>query len=224
MLSDNPNVSMKIVAFLLFTRKILVAEPNHEYLHWNLERETAHYNYMETIAGSFSISCRQNQFIQEHVFNNASIRRIAAVMNTNSAVAGSSHENRFNYRQFRLRELIIIRGGRAIIALDTTSPCRPYVTTMKAMQFNEDSPALPMEDFQNDYILVLDLTSLQDAAEQLPYLELSGESLRLEMYLQFPLEQVTEVRVVGERLSNIQIDKFGTVAKSIYFFCVFRFL
>ena len=46
---------------------------------------------------------------------------------------------------------------------------------MKAMQFNEDFPALPMEDFQNHCILVFDLTSLHDAAEQLHYPELSGE-------------------------------------------------
>ena len=68
-------------------------------------------------------------------------------MNTNSAVAGSFYENPFNYQHFHLRELRIIRGARAIIPLDTISPCRPYVTSMKAMQFNEDFPALPMEDF-----------------------------------------------------------------------------
>ena len=136
-------------------------------------------------------------------------------MNTNSAVAGSFHENPFSYQQFHLRELRIILGGRAIVSLDTSSPCRPYVTTMKAMQFNEDFPALPMEDFQNHYILVFDLTSLQDAAEQLHYPEFSGESLRLKMFFQFPLEQVTEVIVLGERLSNVQIDKFGTVAKNV---------
>ena len=215
MLSDNPNVSLKIVDCSLFTRRVLVAEPNHQYLQWNLEREPAHYNYMETIARTFIIPSRQNQFIQEDVFNNAPIRRIAVAMNTNSAVAGSFYENPFNYQQFHLRELRIIRGGRAIISLDTTSPCRPYVTTMKAMQFNEDFPALPMEHFQNHYILVFDLTSLQDAAEHLHYPELSGESLRLEMFFQFPLEQVTEMIVLGERLSNIQIDKFGTVAKNV---------
>ena len=50
-----------------------------------------------------------------------------------------------------------------------------------------------MEGFQNHYILVFDLTSLQDAAEQLHYPEFSGESLRLETFFQFPLKQVTEV-------------------------------
>ena len=168
---------------------------------------------MDIIERTFIIPSRQNQFIQENIFNNAPIRRVAVAMNTNSVVAGSFHENTFSYQQFPLRELRIIRGGRAIVSLDTTSPCRPYVTTMKAMQSNEDFPALPMEDFQNHYILVFDLNSLQDAAEQLHYPELSGESLRLEMYFQFSLEQVTEVIVLGERLSNVQIDKFGIVAK-----------
>ena len=217
MLSDNPNVSLKIVDCSLFTRRILVAEPNHQYLQWNLEREPAQYNYMETIARTFIIPSRQNQFIQENIFNNAPIRRVAVAVNTNSAVAGCFHENLFSYQQFHIRELRIIRGGRAIVSLDTTSPCRPYVTTIKAMQFasHEDFPALLMEDFQNHYILVFDLTSLQDAAEQLHYPELSGESLRLEMFFQFPLGQVTEVIVLGEILSNVQIDKFGTVAKNV---------
>ena len=44
MLSDNPNVGLKIADCSLFTKRILVAEPNHQYLQWNLEREPAHYN------------------------------------------------------------------------------------------------------------------------------------------------------------------------------------
>ena len=86
---------------------------------------------------------------------------------------------------------------------------------MKAMQFNKDFPALPMEDFQNHSILVFDLTSLQDAAEQLHYPELSRESLKLGIFFQLLLEQLTEVIVLGERLSNVQIDNFGTVAKIV---------
>ena len=66
---------------------------------------------METIARTFIIPSRQNQFIQENIFNSAPIRRIAVAMNTNSAVAGSFHENSFNYQQFHLRVLRIIRSG-----------------------------------------------------------------------------------------------------------------
>ena len=44
MLSDNPNVSLKIVDGSLFTRLIFEAEPNHHYLQPNLEREPAQNN------------------------------------------------------------------------------------------------------------------------------------------------------------------------------------
>ena len=91
---------------------------------------------------------------------------------------------------------------------------------MKAMQFNEEFLALPMEDFQNHYILVFDLTSPQDAAEQLHYSELSsGKACCFAMFFQFPLEQVMErPSNMEERLSNIRFNKFGTVAKKVYFF------
>ena len=101
----------------------------------NLEREPAHYNYMETIEGTFIIPSCGNQFIHENVFDRAQIRRIAVAVKTNLAVAGSFREFCFSYHQFHLKELRIIRVGRAIISLPTTSPCHPYVTTMKAMQF-----------------------------------------------------------------------------------------
>ena len=145
--SENPIVCLKIVDCSLFMRRILIAEPNHQNLQWNLEREPAHYNNMETIARIFIIPSRQNQFIQENVFNKTTIRRIAVAMNTNSAVVGFFHENPFNYQQFHLRDLRINRGGRSIFSLDTIYPCRPFVTKMKAMQFNEEFSALPMKVF-----------------------------------------------------------------------------
>ena len=39
MLSNNPKVNLKIVVCSLFTRRTLVAEPNHQYLQCNLERD-----------------------------------------------------------------------------------------------------------------------------------------------------------------------------------------
>ena len=62
--------------------------------------------------------------------------------------------------------LIFIRSGRAIVSVDTTFPCRLYVTTMKAMQFNEDFTAQPVKDSQNHYDFVFDSPSLQDSAEE----------------------------------------------------------
>ena len=161
---------------------------------------------------------QSNSAVSRHIFTNAPIRRLVVAMNINSAVAGSFHKNFFSYQQFHLRELRIIRRGRAILSLDTTSPCRSSVPTMKAMQLNEYFSASPWEDFQNHYTLVFDWTSLQYAAEQLRFSKLCGESLRLERFFQFPLEQVTETINLGGRLSKVQTDNFGKALKVFTFF------
>ena len=76
---------------------------------------------------------------------------------------------------------------------------------MKAMNFNEEIPALPNNLFQNYYVLVFDLTSLQDAGENIHYPELSGESIRLEMFFDRPLTNVTEFIVLGERCPLLKL-------------------
>ena len=215
MISYNPHVSLRVLDCSLFTRRVVVNEVYHQTIKYQLTHQPACYNFMETIARTFIVPSGQNQFIQENVFNNAPIRRIAIAMNTNSAFTGHFQENPFHYRKFGLRELRIVRGGRAVVSIDTTNNCRAYVTTMKAMNFNEEIPALPNDFFTDHYVLVFDLTSLQDAGENVHYPELSGESLRLEMFFERPLTNVTELIVLGERISTVKVDQFGTVAKNV---------
>ena len=214
MITPNPNVSLKIMDCSLFTRRISVSDVYHQTIKYQLTHMPASYNFMETVARTFIIPFNQNQFVQENIFNNAPIRRIAIAMNTNGAFTGSFQSNPFHYQKFELRELRIIRGGHAIVDLNTEDDCRAYVTTMKAMNFNEEIPALPYDKYKDHYILVFDLTSLQDATEHIHYPELTGESIRLEMFFKTPLFYVTEVIVLGERLSTVRIDQFGAVAKN----------
>ena len=49
--------------------------------------------------------------------------------------------------------------------------------------------------------------------EEIP--ELSGESIRLELFFNRPLRSVTELIVLGERMSTVKNDQFGTVAKNV---------
>ena len=113
------------------------------------------YNYLETLAKTFILPVRQKQFIQEIIFNNAPIRRVAIAMNTNTAFTGSFTENPFWYQQFDLRQIGILRGGQPIVDFDTADICRLYVTTMKAMNFQDDIRSYPIDGFKDDYVLVL---------------------------------------------------------------------
>ena len=86
---------------------------------------------------------------------------------------------------------------------------------MKAMNFQGDIPSIPIDEFKDHYVLVFDLTSMQDATEKFHYPELVGEPLRLELTFTNPLENVTELIVLGERMSSVAVDKFGVVGKNV---------
>ena len=167
------------------------------------------------MAKTFIIAARQNQFIQENIFNNAPIRRVAVAMNTNSALTGSFTENSFWYQQFDLTQIRILREGQSIVDFDTADNCRLYVTNMKAMNFQDDIPSFLVDDFKDHYVLLFDLTSMQDATEKGHYPELVGEPLRLELNFIHPLENVIEHLVLGERTSSVAVQKFGYVGKSV---------
>ena len=84
---------------------------------------------------------------------------------------------------------------------------------MKAMNFQDDIPSIPIDNFKDHYVLVFDSTSMQDAFENCHYPEQVGEPLRLELNFTLPLELVTELVVLGERMSSVAVDKFGVVGK-----------
>ena len=115
MIAYNPHVSFKILDCSLFTRRVVDKEAYHQTSKYQLTHQPACYSFMETIAGTYLITSGQNQFIQENVFNNAPIRRVAMAMNTNSAFTVHFQENPFHYQKFGLRELRNVRGGRAIV-------------------------------------------------------------------------------------------------------------
>ncbi len=109
----------------------------------------------------------------------------------------------------------MLRGGQPFVYHDTTDNCCLYVTTMKAMNFQDNIPSIPVDNFKDHYLLVFDLTSIQDATENCHYPELIGEPLRLELYCSSPLENVTEVIVLGERMSCVAVDQCGVVGKNL---------
>ena len=215
MISDNPNVSLGIVDCSLYTRRIALKDDYHKKRMDMLAYDPAEYNYLETLAKTFIIPARQNQFMQENIFNNAAIRRVAIAMNTNSAFTGCFTENPFWYQQFDLGQIRILRGGQPIVDFDTADNCRLYVTIMKAMNFQDDIPSIPIDDFKDHYVLVFDLSSMQDATENCHYPELIAEPLTLELNFTNPLENVTELIVLGERMSSVAVDKSGVVGKNV---------
>ena len=107
------------------------------------------------------------------------------------------------------------RGCQPIVDFHAADNCRLYVTTIKAMNFQDDIPSVPIDNFEDHYVLMFDLTLMQDATENCHYPKLVGEPLRLELNFTFPLGHVTELILVGERMSSVAVEKFGVVGKNI---------
>ena len=56
---------------------------------------------------------------------------------------------------------------------------------------------------------------MQYAAENFHYPELVGEPLRMELNFTHPLESVTELIVLGERMPSVAVDKFGVAGNNV---------
>ena len=86
-------------------------------------------------------------------------------MNTNLAFTGSYSENSSWYQQFDLRQFRF-RFGQPVVAFDSAGLSLPYVRTVKPGNFQDDIPSIPIDNFKDHYVLVFDLTSMQDATEK----------------------------------------------------------
>ena len=89
MIVNNPNVSLGFLDCPFYTHRIAVKDDYHKKRNNMLVYVPVEYIYLETLAKTFILPARQNQFIQENIFNKAPIRRVAIAMNTNSAFTGS---------------------------------------------------------------------------------------------------------------------------------------
>ena len=195
MISGKTNASLGIVVCSLYTRRIALKDDYHKKRRDMLAYRPAEFNSLETLAKTFIIPARQNHFIQENIFNNAPVRRSAIAMNTNSAFTGSYTENPFWFQQLDVRQTRTLREGQPIVDFDTVDNCRHYVTTMKAMNFQDDITSIPIDNFKDHYVLVFSLTSMQDATENWHYPELVREPMRQDIIFNFPLQHVTQLIV-----------------------------
>ena len=80
------------------------------------------------------------------------------------------------------------------------------------MNFQDDIPSISNDTFKDDYVIVFDLTSMQDASENFHYPELIGEPLRLKLNRTSALEQVFLLTILGKQMSFFAVDKVGLVA------------
>ena len=86
---------------------------------------------------------------------------------------------------------------------------------MEATNFQDDIPSIPLQNFEDNYVPVFDLTSMEDATENYHYTELVEEPQRLGLTFTFPLEHVTELIILGKRMSPLQLTRLLLLEKNL---------
>ena len=120
MSSGNPNVSLEFVECSFYQGRIAFKDVYHKKRIKMLAVTLVEFNYKENLAKIFIIPASHVQFIQENIFDNATVRRIAVAMNTNSAFTGSYNEIHFWYQRFDFKRTRILRQGQPVVFFDAT--------------------------------------------------------------------------------------------------------
>ena len=141
MISDNRNVSLGVVDFSLYTRRNALKVGYHKKKTDMLAYIPVGDIYAESLAITFIIPARQNQYIQENVSNSAPICRKAFAMITNSAFTGSYTKNPFWYQQFDCRQIRRLTGGQPNLTLLIIVA---YFST-EAIIFQDDISSIPID-------------------------------------------------------------------------------
>ena len=84
------------------------------------------------------------------------------------------------------------------------------------MNFQDDIPSIPFDNFKDHKLLVFDLTSTHNATDNFHFPELVRETLTIGLNFSFPLEHVTRLIVLGERMFSVWVYKFDVVENIVY--------
>ena len=132
-------------------------------------------NDFETLAKTFIIPARQNQFNQENIFNNAPVRWNAVAIRTKPALNGSHTENSYPYQHVFLRQIGTFRGGQPIVDFVAANNCHQYDERMNATGFQDKIPPTAVDNFKDHCKLVFEIFSMQEAIANCHYQERFAE-------------------------------------------------
>lgn len=200
----------------LYARKMTVSDHVVESIERVLTKTPALYKYTEVIPKTFVIPPGQFTWRHEDVFMKEPIRRLAIAMNTNTAFAGSNVTNPFHYQKFDLRNITLLRNGIPIAGtpLETADNKRAYFASLGSLSFTSHGHGIPLEEFDNHFVIVFDLTSTQEASQEYIHPELTNTSLSLDLTFGRQIAAAIEVFLLGEKTSTIYINKSRNISKN----------
>ena len=191
---------IKIDEANLFVRKMTVSDNVVGAIEKTFLQTPAMYRYNEVISKAFLATAGQQSWKQEDIFTKEPIRRLIVAMCRSDAFIGTNTLYPISYRKFDLNEIKIYRNGFATAGtlMSTTDNKRLYYNSMAALAYVENGHGISLTDFPENYIMVFDLTSTQEATHDFIHPELTNSSLSVELKFGAALPNNIEILFLGE--------------------------
>ena len=204
----------------VFVTKLILKDSVRLSIEKALINAPAHYPYIELMNKCFIIQAGQNSFVKENLFGTDPVRRLTLCMATNEQFRGTMDTDLSRYQPFGLQRLEITRGNGVPIPgtpLVMRNGRRAYYNTICSLGFYSGcgGNAIAFKNFENQFVLVFDLTSTREASKSLTlFPELTGASRMLKLLFEKALEKTVELFVIAERFSQIFIDSQRNITKN----------
>ena len=118
---------------------------------------------------------------------------------------------------FGLIEIIVYRNGLPIggTPISTSEKNRIYYNTLEALDFVlNTSHGISLANYDNHYIMALDLTSTQKALRDFIHPELTNCTISVELKFDAGLANNVELLFMGERASTVYVRSDRKIAKN----------
>ena len=164
-------------------------------------------------ARQFVIPKDQSHFIREDIFNAEPIRRMVLAMCHNNQFTGRWTDTPLAFHKHNLKKVRVLRNGVPVVEYSTSSNTQLYFKTIQNLHFDQDGPLIKLDNYENHYYLVFDLTSTLKCNQEIYYPEIVGAPIRVELEFSANTSTPLELFVLGERFTTVQIDHTGKVLK-----------
>ena len=140
------------------------------------------YRYYDFITKPLLATTGQQNLKHKDVITKEPITRVIVALCVGTAFIGPNSANAFQYQKFGLREITIYRKKlvTAGTPMSTTDNKRLYISLI-ALAFVEYCHGIPLSEILNQYKMVFDVTSTQEAPHYFIHLELTNSPLSVNL-------------------------------------------
>ena len=125
-------------------------------------------------------------------------------------------KNPFPFRKFNLEQIYVYRNGLPVAdsPISTADDKRLYFNTISDLDCIDNGHGISLTDYPNHFVMVFELTSIQQASHEFIPPELTNCTKSVELNFSVASPDNIEIFIIGEKTSTIFVDSARRVSKN----------